>query len=61
MYDYLSSRGANVITYIPDRLSEGYGMNIPAVERLAKSGVKLIVTVDNGISSVKALSRSSFR
>ncbi|HAY96855.1 MAG TPA: single-stranded-DNA-specific exonuclease RecJ, partial [Ruminococcaceae bacterium] len=51
LYSYLQSRGANCIYYIPDRISEGYGMNTAAVDRLAKEGVKLIVTVDNGIAA----------
>ncbi len=50
MYDYLSGRGADVITYIPDRISEGYGMNKSAVDKLKSQDVELIVTVDNGIS-----------
>ncbi len=52
LYDYLSSRGADVVTYIPDRLNEGYGMNNAAIDKLNSMGVKVIVTVDNGISSV---------
>ena len=54
MYSYLSSRGADVMYYIPDRVSEGYGMNCTAVDTLSEQGVKLIVTVDNGISAVDA-------
>ena len=51
LYSYLLDCGANVVYYIPDRISEGYGMNRAAVEKLSSMGVKLIVTVDNGISS----------
>lgn len=50
---YLSYRGANFIYYIPERLAEGYGMNITAVKKLADSEVKLIVTVDNGVSAAE--------
>lgn len=49
LYSYLESMGANVTYYINER-EQGYGMNIEAVRALAKRGVKLIVTVDNGIS-----------
>jgi single-stranded-DNA-specific exonuclease len=35
--------------YLPDRVSEGYGLNKPAISQLAAQGVKLIITVDNGI------------
>lgn len=52
LYSYLSDMGADVMYYIPSREEEGYGMNIPAVDTLASSGVKLIVTVDNGIAAV---------
>lgn len=58
LYSYLEARGANVIRYVPDRLTEGYGLNIAAVEQLAESGVKLIVTVDNGVSAVKEAARA---
>ena len=50
MYDYLLSRNAKVISYIPDRINEGYGMNTGAVDYLKEQGVEVIVTVDNGIS-----------
>jgi len=39
--------------YIPNRISEGYGLNFPAIERIAENGAKLLITVDNGISSLK--------
>lgn len=55
LYSYLETVGANVIYYIPSRESEGYGMNIGAVESLAEKGVKLIVTVDNGIAATKEI------
>lgn len=58
LYSYLETRGANVIRYIPDRLTEGYGLNIPAVEQLAEKGVKLIVTVDNGVSAIDEAARA---
>ncbi len=52
LYNYLESMGANVMYYIPER-EAGYGMNMEAIEMLAEKGVKLIVTVDNGISAVE--------
>lgn len=51
LYLYLKSENADVITYIPDRNSEGYGLNLDAVKEISEKGVKLIVTVDNGISA----------
>lgn len=49
-YTYLKSRNADCMYYIPDRFTEGYGMNENAVRKLYDNGVKLIVTVDNGIN-----------
>lgn len=51
LYSYLEAQGAQVSWYIPTR-EEGYGMNIPALEKIVHDGTKLIVTVDNGISSI---------
>lgn len=53
MYSYLSSHGADVMYYIPDRITEGYGMSCSAVDKLHAQGVKLIVTVDNGVSAIE--------
>ena len=51
LYSYLETVGANVTYYIPSREGEGYGMNSAAVDMLAAQGVRLIVTVDNGIAA----------
>ena len=51
LYSYLETVGANVMYYIPSRESEGYGMNISAIDTLYEKSVGLIVTVDNGISA----------
>lgn len=52
LFDYLEQNGAEADYYIPER-SEGYGMNIEALKRIAARGTKLIITVDNGISAVE--------
>ncbi len=52
LYDFLSSLGADVIYYIPDRKDEGYGINIMAVNKLMKEGMKLLITVDCGITAI---------
>ena len=44
----------NVVPYQPARLAEGYGFHPEAVEVLAAEGVKLIITVDVGITATKA-------
>jgi single-stranded-DNA-specific exonuclease len=52
LYSYLTELGADVTYYIPER-SEGYGMNVTALETLKAQGVSLIVTVDNGITALE--------
>lgn len=52
LYSYLDAVGANVMFYIPAREGEGYGMNNDAVTLLCEQGVRLIITVDNGIAAV---------
>ena len=51
LYSFLKDNGADVEYFIPDRIKDGYGLNILAVNRLSKKGTKLIITVDCGISS----------
>ena len=51
--DFLRRHGADVISYIPGRLEEGYGLNPIALHQLASQGVKLIITVDCGITAVE--------
>jgi len=53
----LDELGANLEggIYIPDRIIEGYGLNIEAIKKLAEQKVKLIITVDCGISDFKEI------
>ena len=51
LYLYLTGLGAPVTCYIPNRLGEGYGMSVGAVDQLAADGVTLIITVDTGITA----------
>ena len=51
LYLYLTGLGAKVTCYIPNRLGEGYGMSVAAVDQLAADGVSLIITVDTGITA----------
>ena len=53
LYLYLNSKGARVCYYIPERLSEGYGLNESAIDKFAAAKIGLIITVDTGITSVK--------
>lgn len=54
----LRSLGADVRHYIPDRLNEGYGLSMGAMDRLAQDGIGLIVTVDSGVSAFEEIARA---
>jgi single-stranded-DNA-specific exonuclease len=56
----LRALGADVDWYLPDRASDGYGLNADTVERLAQRGTRLLVTVDCAITAVEevALART---
>ena len=49
---FLRRHGGDVVSYIPGRLEEGYGLNPIAIRQLHSVGVKLIITVDCGITAV---------
>ncbi len=49
---------ADVEAFIPNRFIEGYGMTVDAVERIAKTGARLIVTVDCGSLSEREIVRA---
>ena len=53
MSDYLRYRGLEAELYIPDRLDEGYGLNVSAIDKLHEMGVSLIITVDCGVTSIE--------
>ncbi len=53
LYLYLSSHGANVTYYIPNRAGEGYGVSRGAVDKLAAEGMELMITVDTGITAAE--------
>ena len=52
LYSYLSDIGSDAMYYIPSREAEGYGMHRESIDRLYERGVKLIITVDNGVAAV---------
>ena len=51
LVDYLRRRGARCISYIPGRLEEGYGLNETAIRQLQREQIRLIITVDCGITA----------
>ena len=59
--DYLRSRGLECELYIPDRMSEGYGMNTSAIDALGDKGVTLIVTVDCGVTNIEETAYAAAR
>jgi single-stranded-DNA-specific exonuclease len=48
----LSRLGAEVIPYIPDRINEGHGLKVSALEKLQSQGVNLVITVDCGVTDL---------
>jgi single-stranded-DNA-specific exonuclease len=59
--DYLDAVGARAVIHIPDRIFEGYGPNIPAIDALADGGARLLVTVDCGTTSHAPLAHARAR
>ncbi len=56
---YLVAVGASVRVYIPDRLSEGYGPNAPALKRLKDEGAGVVITVDCGVTAHQPLAAAA--
>lgn len=53
LMDYLRSRGADCVKYIPRRVEDGYGLGKEALRSLREKGVTLVITVDCGITGVE--------
>ncbi len=53
LYLYLKSLGADVDHYIPNRVGEGYGVSVSAIDAIKENGTKLIITVDTGITATE--------
>ena len=53
LVEYLRSSGGDVTSYIPGRLDEGYGLSNAALELLRDEGVRLVITVDCGITAIE--------
>ncbi len=51
LYRKVKGIGAKVVLYIPSRLKEGYGISIKGIEALKKRDIKLLISVDCGISA----------
>jgi single-stranded-DNA-specific exonuclease len=55
---YLRRCGLDPIVHIPDRIFEGYGPNVDAIRGFAEKGVKLLITVDCGTTSIEPLTEA---
>ena len=53
LVDYLKNRGGDVLHYIPRRVEDGYGLSRDAIAGLKQQGVRLLITVDCGITGVE--------
>lgn len=58
LYLFLRRHGAQVDVYVPRRDREGYGLNVPALEKIAGRGTKLLITVDTGISGAQVVAQA---
>ncbi len=56
--EFFAMRGVEVMHHLPNRMKEGYGMNVPGVERLAEAGARMLLTVDCGISDIAPVARA---
>lgn len=56
--DVLEAHGFRALAHLPDRRSEGYGLNIPSLERLAAQDVRVLLTVDCGIADIDPVARA---
>lgn len=59
LHDFLKKVGADFVNYIPHRHNEGYGVNEVGLEKLAREGVKLVITVDSGIVDNDAVAHAN--
>jgi len=53
--EVLKELGGNIIEYIPNRLEEGYGLNLTAAQQAYRKKVGVVVTVDCGVSGIKEI------
>jgi single-stranded-DNA-specific exonuclease len=55
LYKFIKQLTGKVSYYIPDRVQEGYGLKIPVIDQFKKRSIKLIITVDCGISDIEQI------
>ena len=59
IHDFLRNNGFEVLPYIPDRYSEGYGLSSQGVQRAAESGCSIIITLDCGIRATERVAEAN--
>ncbi len=59
MYSFLKELDSDVFVYIPNRLTEGYGISIASIDAISKRGVSLIISVDCGITAVEEVAHAN--
>ena len=58
IHDFLRNNGFDVVPYIPDRYSEGYGLSSKGIERAAELGCSIIITLDCGIRATERVAEA---
>lgn len=59
LVDAFKQLGVTVGYHIPDRINDGYGLNVSRVEQMADKGYSLIITVDNGVKAYDAINKAN--
>lgn len=59
IYQFLKELGSNVFVYIPNRLTEGYGLSVNGIDYINNQNTKLIISVDCGITAVEEIKYSN--
>ncbi len=58
LLELLNCLGANAVPYIPSRSEDGYGLNNKMIERIYNNGIRVAITVDNGIAASQAINKA---
>nr|WP_321256149.1 single-stranded-DNA-specific exonuclease RecJ [uncultured Pseudodesulfovibrio sp.] len=56
--EFFAMHDMEIMHHLPNRMEEGYGMNVPGVEHLHEQGATMLLTVDCGISDMEPVARA---
>lgn len=59
MVEALRFLGVEPAIFLPHRIDDGYGMHAPQMDQFSEQGIRLIITVDTGITAVEAIARAT--